>query len=459
MNLLNKKSIFTSMLQDGPFAVGELPPFAHPFSKEAKNWVRNLEGDQLLKTKYRAVRSQIFDFLGISTFDEILILIHDRKLRKKAAARSRILLGNMFGLDSSIHDIGRYLHDYARTADDVVNSLRAKVLAPYRSHIETTNEIETTNDPVDLLLIIFDERFHRKARFESKRKLVLMNLAGSIDQRERETDIETKFSNFLRFLNAHVWSPSLKIGELEIKYLHSHHQPDDFSCREVTVLSEEQALALMSTSGEKLSLCRRSNCSSFTQALLPISGEKLTLIKRRRFRSQDREIPIYVTIRKKPPAAKVLKLLRKNEKNPAVAVDDELGLMAVLNSVGDVKCFIRHLTRSAVEAGSLMTLEDISDTLTGGQYGSRAMGSSNKTPMLKFFARMGGIRVEFIIHTNRSYLNYIYQRDVAHDEYEVKRIFDTGVADFLFPIDIYRLKMNDIRNAQIKSFRKQIEAS
>ena len=434
MNLLNTKSIFTSMLQDGPFAVGDLPPFAHPFSREAKDWVRTLEGNQLLKTKYRAVRSQIFDFLGISNFDEILILLHDRKLRAKTTERSRILLGNMFGLNGASHDIGRYLHDYARTADDVVNSLRAKVLAPYRSHIETTNEIETTHNPVDLLLIIFDERFHRKARFEAKRKLVLMNLAGSIDQRERETDIETKFSDFLRFLNSHVWSPSLKIGDLEIKYLHSHHDPDDFSCREVTVLSEEKA-----------------------RALTPTTGEKLTLIKRRRFRSQDREIPIYVTIRKKPPAAKVLKLLRKNEKNPAVAVDDELGLMAVLNSVGDVKCFIRHLTRSAVEAGSLMTLEDISDTLTGGQYGGTSTGSSGSTPMLKFFARLGGIRVEFIIHTNRSYLNYVYQRDVAHDEYEVKRIFDTGVADFLFPIDIYSLKMDEIRAAQIKSFRKQIE--
>lgn len=432
MNLLNNKSIFTSMLQDGPFAVGELPPLTHPFSPAAKNWVRSLQGDQLLKTKYRAIRGQIFDFLGISSFDEIPGLLHDRELRNKTSARSRGLLGKMFALD--VAGISRYLHDYARTADDVVNSLRGKVLAPYRSHIETTNEIETTNDPVTLLLIIFDERFHRKARFEAKRKLVLMNLAASIDQRERETDIETKFSDFLRFLNAHVWSPSLKIGDLEIRYLHSRHDPEDFSCREVTVLSEEQALEIT-----------------------PAPGEKLTLIKRRCFRSQNREIPIYVTIRKKPPAAKVLKLLRKNEKNPATAVDDELGLMAVLNSVSDVKCFVRHLTRSAVEAGSFITLEDISDTLTGGHYGGTAQGSSCKTPMLKFFARLGGMRVEFIIHTNRSYLNYIYQRDVAHDEYEVKRIFDTGVAEFLFPADIYHLRMDSIRAAQIHMFRRQIE--
>ena len=186
-------------------------------------------------------------------------------------------------------------------------------------------------------------------------------------------------------------------------------------------------------------------------------GEKLTLIKRRRFRDPEAETPIYVSIRKKPPAAKVLKLLRKNEKNPAAAVDDELGLMAVLNSVGDVKRFMKHLTQSAVKASSFMTLEDISDTLTGGRYSGTATGSSKKTPMLKFFARLGGMRVEFIIHTNKSYLNYIYQRDVSHDEYEIKRIFDSGVAEFLFPQDVYNLNMDKIRESQIKWCRKRIE--
>jgi len=434
MNLLNKKSIFSSMLQDGPFGVEDQPPLRGSFSRESKDWVRILDSDPLLMTKYRAVRNQIFDFLGITSYADIPPLLHNRELQKKTAQRAHLLLGNMFGIPGSYREIDRYIHEYGRTADDVIHSLRNKVLAPYSSHIETTNEIEATTDPVDLLLILFDDRFHRKARFEAKRKLVLMSLAGSIDQRERETDIERKFADFLDFLNIHVWSPSMKIGDLEISYLHSIHSAEDFSCNEVTVLSEQQA--------QKLSL---------------LPGEKLTLIKRRRFQDQDIEVPIYVTIRKKPPAAKVLKLLRKNEKNPATAVDDELGLMAVLNSVSDVQRFLRHLTRSAVKAGSFMTLEDISDTLTTGQYAGTATGSSGKTSMLKFFARLGGMRVEFIIHTNTSYLNYIYQRDVAHDEYEVKRIFDSGVAEFLFPADIYHLDMEEIRMRQIQCFRKIIE--
>jgi hypothetical protein len=432
MDLLGKNSIFSSMLQDGPFKVTREPPLDHPFSKQAKQWVHLLQNDPLKKTRYRAVRNQIFDFLGVNSFDEILALVYNNALRQSRAHRAHRLLGNMFNIRKGF--IERHLHDYARTADDVVNSLRAKVLAPYSSHIETTNEIETMHDPVDLLLVLFDDKYHRKARFEAKRKLVLMGLAGSIDQRERETGIEQQFASFLGFLNEHVWSPSLKIGGLEISYLHSCHAQDDFSCREVCVLSTEQV-----------------------KNIRPAAGEKITLIKRRRFHSNGQEIPIYVTIRKKQPAAKVLKLLRKNEKNPATAVDDELGLMAVLNSESDVQKFLRHLTRSAVQADSFMTLEDISDTLTGGRYGGKATGSSTKTPMLKFFARLGGMRVEFIIHTNRSYLNYIYQRDVAHDEYEVKRIFDTGVAEFLFPSDIYLLDMPQIRASQLARFRKQIE--
>ncbi len=63
---------------------------------------------------------------------------------------------------------------------------------------------------------------------------------------------------------------------------------------------------------------------------------------------------------------------------------------------------------------------------------------------------------EQIIST-KSCLNYIYQRDMAHDEYEVKRIFATGVAELLFPSDIYHLDMKDIRTSRLVRFRKQIE--
>jgi hypothetical protein len=434
MKIIGKESIFTSLKQDGLFSCKESVPTAHPFSKEVKNWVRLYCREQIDITKYRSVRNQILEFLDIQSLPRIQTLIDTGEERAKRQDRAKMLLGNMFGIEGSIREIESKLSEYARTANDVITYLCSKVLAPFSSHIETTNEIQVTSNPLDLLLIVFNDRYHKKARFEAKRKLTLMNLAGSIDQRERETNIENKFSRFLTFLNEHVWSPSMKIGELEIAYLVSKHEPLSFACTEVKVIREEQ----LST-------------------LEDVPGQKTTLIKRRRFRFRGKEYPIYVTIRKKSPEAKVLKLLRKNEKNPAVAVDDELGLMAVLNTINDVKQFQQHLTNSALKISSFMTLEDISDSLTGKSYTSSAVGSSPQTQMLKFFARLGGIRVEFILHTNKSYLNYIYQRDVAHDEYEVKRIFDTGVATLLFPPDIYRLDHQQIRKQQLRRFRKQIE--
>lgn len=437
MSLIDDKSIFTAMKQNGPFAVTESVTLGKPFSKGTRAWARQFGHDRLLATKYRVVRAQIMDFLQIDCFDEIPGLLADQTARAERSERACQLLGNQFGIVGSSSEIRSKIKEYALTADAVINQLRSKLLAPYASHLETGNEIDTTQDPVELLLRIFDDRFHMKTRFEAKRKLVLMNLAGSIDQRERETDIENKFYAFLEFLNRNVWSVQHKIGHLEPAYLLSRHDPDDFRCLDVKVVDP----------------------ADHTELKEPGPGEKLTLLKRRVFQDNGRNIPVYVSVRKKDSAAKVLKLLRKNEKNPAVAVDDELGLMAVLDSIGDVKRFVRHMTRSAIKSGSLMTLEDISDTLTGGQYHSSNVGSSSQTPMLKFFARLGGMRVELIIHTNQSYLNYCFQRDIAHDEYEVKRIFDSGVAEFLFPREIYGLDMARIRHTLLDQFRKQIENS
>ncbi len=435
MSVITEDSVFTSLQQHGPLAVEDEIDLSRPFSKQTRGWVKKLCGQRINTTKYRALRSQIFEFLEIRSFSQLTELLKNPRHQEERSRRACALLGNMFGLDGIAREIEARVYEYARTADAVVNSLRGKMLKPYASSIATTNEIEVTNDPVTLLLIMFNNRYHKKARFEARRKLVLMNLAGSIDQRERETEIELKFSNFLHFLNDYVWSNTLKIGEHDIVYLHSSHNDVDFRCTNVKLLNTVQA---QETTLQK--------------------GEKLTLLKRRRFTAGNRDIPIYVSIRKKPPEAKVLKLLRKNEKNPAVAVDDELGLMAVLDSVADIKTFQNHLTRSASKADSFMVLEDISDTLTGSSpYKTTAVGSSSKTEMLKFFARLGGMRVEFIIHTNRSWLNYMYEKEVAHDEYEVKRIFDSGVMELLFPRDIFQLDHGVIREDMIRRFRRGIE--
>ena len=343
----------------------------------------------------------------------------------------------MFGIAGSESECLIAIKNYSRTADGVIRYLKRAVLSPYSSYLDMDNKVDAIYDPVELLLIPFDDRYHKKARFEAKRKLVLMQLAASIEQRERETEIEKKFASFLDFLNNHVWSTDAKIGEQEPAFLLSRHSPEDFSCSEVSVQAWDRAHEEMDQPLEY--------------------GLKKTLIKRLWFHSDNRKIPIYVIVRKKEPVAKVLKLLRKGEENPDIAVADELGLMGVLDKITDVKIFQKHLIESAFRAGSFLMQEDVSDTLENGLLYKGNIGSSANTPMLKFFARMGGMRVEFIIHTNKSFLNYIYQRGVAHREYEVNRLFVSGVADLLFPQDIYLLDLASIKDELLYRFRKKIE--
>ncbi|MEZ4599594.1 MAG: hypothetical protein R2940_07380, partial [Syntrophotaleaceae bacterium] len=147
-----------------------------------------------------------------------------------------------------------------------------------------------------------------------------MSLAAAIAQRERETGVEEKFNRFLDFLEKNVWSQDTKIGELEPVFLLSRHDREDFSCKEVEVISWQE--------GTDLQLEQ---------------GLKRTLIKRRWFNAQGRRVPVYAMVRQKSSAAKVLKLLRKNQENPDIAVDDELGLMAVLDQLADVRLFQNHL--------------------------------------------------------------------------------------------------------------------
>lgn len=428
-----KDNIYSLLDRSGPFAIGDHPPGAAPFSAEARAFARKLEA-QGLATRYRILRNQLFEFLDIRSFAEIRQIINDPGRKRLVSERGYRLLGNMFGIEGNPREVVLRVNSYSRIADGVINYLKAKVLANYASYIEMTNEIDSCKNPVELILILFDDRYHQKARFEARRKLVLMSMAASIDQRERETDVESKFDQFLDFLNEHVWSRKNRIGELNVVYLLSEHDPETFVCTKVEVVEREKARAV----------ARKPN-------------QKLTLIKRRSFARNGVEVPIYVSVRKKQPETKVLKLLRKGEENPAVAVDDELGLMGVVDSLAEVKAFQKHLTESAARAGSLITLEEVTDTLAGGEHRSASIGSSSRTRMLKFFARMGGMRVEFILHTNRSYLNYIYEREVSHDEYEVKRIFESGVAELLFPRDIYEIDIAEKKEDLLRWFRKRIE--
>ena len=200
MSVISEDSVFTSLQQHGPLAVEDSVDVTKPFSSHTRKWVKNLCRERINSTKYRALRSQIFEFLGDHQLFPAL-----RTARTPGQADTP----QSTCLPPARQHVWPKRNPREKSKPGSVNMpappmrwstlSRLRYSKPYASFVATTNEIEVANDPVTLLLIMFNDRYHKKARFEARRKLVLMNLAGSIDQRERETGIEEKFSNFPAF--------------------------------------------------------------------------------------------------------------------------------------------------------------------------------------------------------------------------------------------------------------------
>jgi len=417
---------FSTLKQGSSFDVGP-----NPFGTDSlfsRDLATNLSESE--KTKWGLERKQLFQLLGVSSVPEIVGLLHDPIKRAETSTRFIHELGGSFGIEGSTKEREERITRYAEGADSVIRYLRESIVPDFSSDIEMVNEIQTTNNPLDLLLITFDKDYNKQARFEAKRKLILMRVAGSIDQTEREMGASDQFKQFQEFLNNHVWNTELLIGDSTKAYVVSTHNPETFRCESVDILDEAPQ-----------------------EQLQP--NQKLTTLPRRSFQFEGNTIPIYVTPRKKEAEAKIIKLLRKGSENPAVAVEDGLGLMGVMDTEKDIKRFEQHLLACASEAGSPMRFEDIHDSLKNG--GGTNGQSSKELKMRRYFVKMGKIRVELMLFTNSTYLDYRYQKGVSHQEYEVRRLFDSGVIGLLFPKDIYALDYNAMQTQAITRVRKQIE--
>lgn len=417
---------FAELKETPPFKTNGIPGEGSKFA--ARQWLKYL--DETAITKMVGIRRQIFQLLGVKSFPEIQNIIKDEKLREETSKRAYGLLGKMYEISGEDKDIASRIGNYAGRADYTINYLNDKFeLSDPPIKFEMINEVSSTSNPTDLLLMIFDERYSTRARFEAKRKLALMSLAASIDQRERETNNEEKFKKFIKFLDTHVLDKDIKIGETESVFVLSNHDPETFGNTSYTILTKKEKEE-REKSGIRLEKGR----------------QKLTELSWRKFTKDDRQIPIQYSTRIKSREAKILKLLRKGVENPAVAVEDDLGIMAVFKSAKDIDRFQERLVQGATEYGSYMSFEEVEDTLKHGNHNSKNIGSNPELKQRNFYIKTDGVRFDAITHTIDTYLDYLYKDGVSHVEYEVKRLFDTGVVGMLFPSSIY----NDVNWTEIK---------
>ena len=447
-----KEPDFYTLREDGFFTTAD--NIRHD-TKQTVREIRNLpvtEQGRIID----AMRS-IRDLLGINNFRDVSQLLEDESLRREKSRRAYMLIGGTYGIQGSVGQIAKIVARYADAANEVIHVLQKEELNEHATDIELINDVSSCSDPVKLMLMTFDNSYISRPRFEAKRKLELMILAANIDQREREIGVSDRQAKLDEFLTEYVYSPRERKGQVNLVYYLSTFDPETYACTSVQVLETNHVRPDKTyddpKTGESRKLAR---------------NQKLIRVPRRTFTYSGRDIPLYAKNEPKTMERKILKLIRKGEENPAIAVDDDVRMMGVFDTYHDIQSFNTHLRKSAIVAGSLFKIEGYEDTLRGGGRTDKkgAAAGDQSIRWIKFHARLGipgqePIFAEFILHTNTSAMDYEYRRGTAHKEFKAAEFFDRddqyGSADFLFPYMHYGIDMNIAREERIEQVIREQE--
>jgi hypothetical protein len=387
------------------------------------------------RAKIKSVRAELIQLLDLDSMNKLPQLLNDPRARERAGKKAYKKIGKMFGIEGRDEEVETAIKGYGKLANQVILGVVKDYLSDSEADFGITNGVQTVNEPVELGLMMLDDTYSQRQRFEAKRKLSLMLLAGLIDERERERNINEQSQQFNNFLDEHVWSGKRKKGETVRVYLLSTHDPKDFR-----VIGKPEV-------------------HYDRENLKTKKGQKITPLSQREFEINGRTVQIHTSIREKGPEAKILKLLKKGEENPAVAVDDELGFMGVANTARDVEAFKERLRQGAKNANSMIIFEGVEDNLSGGKRGTPSVGGSKDVQMFKSFVRVNGLRCEMILHTNETYLNYKYKSGIAHEEYEITRLYDNGIISLLFPPEIYKYNHERMKKTLEEKVKQNIRST
>lgn len=438
-----EQQLFTLDLKESPHEEARNNDSVRQNFRVLRGWLKSLSPSE--RREYEAAKSRVLRLTDTRSRHEIPILFNDPDPEKRQFVSGRInhMLAAMYGLKNG--SLEATVTRYAQQAVDTVKEVKRQFPSDVAVSIEMVNEVERARTPARLLGIIFDPRFSIKAKFEATRQADLMHKALLVERSEAQKEIEDQVDTFTDFMNtANVWLPETKIGEFENTYLRSYHDLDDgFNCTRVDVLeiSLEEAEELRRT--------------------LP-KGERLTQVSRRKFKVQegpekDRIVSIYISNREKGTVSQILKLVRKDENNPHKAIDDNIGVRVVADNEHELELFLKHLEYCAGTASSDVMYEHISDTLGGGEYHGSSAGSSADLQMVKFFLTMIGATVEVQGFTNIGFINNLYKAGASHDEYEIRRLFEAGAMERLFPVKLYGYNPAIIMQRMIARVRRDIE--
>ena len=178
----------------------------------------------------------------------------------------------------------------------------------------------------------------------------------------------------------------------------------------------------------------------------------------RQLPTEDGEnIDVYFTPRYKSRAEEILKMVRKAGDSPEQEIQDTYGLMIILPEETNVTSFVKRLMQLTAHTDYAFTPEYQENNFEGKERKDRTKAGAKKLAMSKFIANVRGVRIEIMFHTYESYINYKYQRGIAHAEFDVRRKTANEVSSgLLFPYPIYHVDFAAAERELTKIERERI---
>ncbi len=383
----------------------------------------------------------------------------DPEAKQRALERFTLLFTRSYFPEELSQEIRMSL---VESALDAANQYIAKfedqgtgILKSFSSAVGVNNEVQNTNNPIDLLLMCFSANASRKMRFEARRKLILADVAlREKANSKREEQISDDVGEFMRFLNKQLWKGGAG-STVPIEFL-STHSASTNECTGVSYLSPlGTSFPEPFSSLNDTALSPRHTSDLIDQNLLT-PHTRYSTHNARVFEDSRGHLQWAVFIhREKGDIDKLIKMMRKNTKNPRV-IDDSSGFIVVCEHKKNIYEFIKQMQSHAAKQRFVFSIEEASDTIANDElYSATNKGSSTHLECIKFHLMFEGRKIELMFHTTSSYLDYRYKDEISWSEYEVNRVFNSGLIQALYPTDIYRINFDLLEKELIQNRRNE----
>lgn len=440
---------FDLLDQGGHFRIPD-SPFTHD---QRVAWLSSLTtGEQL---EFNTITSQILEWFGVDNLASIKRVLADHHRLEERTVEANRIIAKRFGIGGSDDFVKAKLEDYYQTAvrerEDEASQL-GKVRA-----FGLTNKVSTTSNILKLVgLALFDES--KKVRFEAEKILDGMESAANMDRirREEETaryiagphivpaneqegedeDKDPDIEAINKILEENFYSAAPKDDATLLLSKHDDSEKGDFRVLDIKEIPPKQA-----------------RYARFRRAPL---GHLYTELPERTVRHDGTDTPAYVHVRRKPVESTIRKGRRKGTKNIRKAVEDNIGMKIVVPKVEDIPQVHNRLVQAFTVAGYSFSILEQEDSLTGGPYSAKNAGSSPKLRVINMIAEIGPWLAEIQYYDRAALIDSTAQDGVSRKEFELNRLYSSGVPQHDFPEHIFGQPHEQIRKSRVREIRDGI---